>query len=283
MATCSQSGGRRAQGTAAPGGGRDAFETKQEIYFTDRRPDGRLIVGALDEYVLKEWDRDYTHVNFEERYAASMAPVVTGGERDGFLEQIEYQYHADRGYVTTKLTRNTERQLKNRVVYQYQQDRLWSESLQEPRGRVISTFEYAYDSRGNQTSRVILNRAGARMAETVYSYNNQGQMTESRTRDASGETVISRTTYAYDGSGNLVREQVYNSDGALTSVRTLVWRDGKEMSNVMTDARGTVQLRITNEYGTNGELVKKTIENLQGDSSQTLVYEYAFRPARRQS
>jgi predicted dithiol-disulfide oxidoreductase (DUF899 family) len=119
------------------------------------------------------------------------------------------------------------------------------------------------------------------MAETVYTYNAQGQMTESQTKD-SGETVISRTVYSYDGSGNLVRQQVYNGDGTLTSVLTSVWENGREMSNVMTDARGTIQLRVTNVYGSNGELTRKTIENLQGDSSQTMVYEYTFRP-RRQS
>jgi hypothetical protein len=42
-------------------------------------------------------------------------------------------------------------------------------------------------------------------------------------------------------------------------------------------------MRTTNEYGRNGELTKKTIENFQGDSKQFIQYEYVFRAARRQS
>ena len=276
IGTCSQTGGSRTQTTASSRGGpQEAFEIKNSVFFED---------GTLDEYVLKDWDRNYTHVDFEEKYSASMVHFFNQrGERDGFLEQIEYAYDDAKGYLKTELTRDTERRLKRRVVYQYQQDRLWRENLMDNKGKVVSTSEYAYDNRGNQTSRVIINRAGARLAETVYTYNAQGQMTASETKDTSGGNAISSTRYSYNANGNLIREQVYDGDGNITSVITYEWRDGKEVKYEMADASGRVTLRILNEYGNNGELVKKIRENIQGDSFQTTEYEYEFRPARRQS
>jgi hypothetical protein len=55
------------------------------------------------------------------------------------------------------------------------------------------------------------------------------------------------------------------------------------MRNEMLAAHGTVRMRVTNEYGNNGELVKKTVENIQGSSKQIIQYEYTFQDARRPS
>jgi len=261
MATCSQAGGRRTQ---TKGGDREALEVKQSVFFAD---------GTLDEYTTSQWDSAYSHVDNQKRFSASGA----------MLEQVEFVYNDDKGYVTTKLTRDVEERLKNRVVYQYNpQGYLFRESLVDNKGRVISTYEYAYDNRGNRTSRIIKNRAGDRLAETVYTYDNQGRMLTSQTRDF-GENAISSTEYQYDAQGNLVRQVVLNNDRKATSTINTVWQGGLEIRSEMLAADGTVQMRVTNEYGDNGELIRKTIENFQGDSKQVMQYEYTFRPIRRQS
>jgi len=257
MATCSQAGGRRNQN-------QEAKEVKQSVLFAD---------GTLDEYTTSQWDSAYTHVDSQSRYSASGA----------MLEQVEFAYNDDKGYVTTKITRDVESRLRNRVVYQYNpQGRLFRESLVDNKGKVISTYEYSYDNKGNRTSRIIKNRAGDKLAETTYTFDNQGRMTASQTQDFSG-TGISSTEYQYDSQGNLVKQVVKNSEGRVTSTINAVWQDGNEVRNEMLGSDGSVQMLVINEYGTNGELVKKTIDNRQGGSKQIMQYEYTFRPARRQS
>ncbi|MDR0290983.1 MAG: hypothetical protein LBI06_08625 [Treponema sp.] len=256
LATCSQAGGRRVNRD------REALEIKHSIFFSD---------GTLDEYTTSEWDNSYSHIDNQVRYSASGA----------MLEQVEFAYNDDKGYITTKITRDVESRLKNRVVYQYNpQGYLWRESLVDNRGKVVSTFEYTYDERGNRTSRIIKNRAGDRLAETTYTFDGQGKMVTSQTRDFS-ESAISSTQYSYDAQGNLVRQVVLNNDGRATSIVNAEWRDGLEMKNELVSPDGTVRMRITNEYGDLGELTRKTIENFQGDSRQTVQYEYAFRPVRQ--
>jgi len=260
LATCSQAGGKKTQ---TKGGDREAYEVKQSVFFAD---------GSLDEYTASNWNSSYSHVENQARYSASGA----------MLEQVEFAYNDEKGYITTKLTKDVESRLKNRVVYQYNpQGYLSRESLVDNKGKVVSTYEYDYDSKGNRISRIIKNRAGDKLAETVYTFDNQGRMTSSQTRDFM-ESAISSTEYSYDPQGNLVEQKVLDSNKKPTSVIKAVWQDGREVKNETLSADGSVQMRVTNEYGTNGELVKKTIENIQGDSTQIKQYEYKFG-SRRQS
>ncbi|MDR2477777.1 MAG: hypothetical protein LBD48_00535 [Treponema sp.] len=265
--TCSQTGGKRANTKdPAPAAGRNRipFETKESVLFAD---------GSLDEYTTSDWDSSFSHVNNQGRYSASGA----------MLEQVEFAYNDEKGYITTKITRDVESRLKNRVVYQYnQQGSLWRESLVDNKGKIVSTYEYGYDAKGNRISRIIKNRAGDKLAETTYTFDTEGKMIASETKDF-GDSTISATKYQYDGQGNLVSQQVLGSDGKVTSVINAVWQDGRELKNEMAGADGSIQLRITNEYGPEGELIKRTVENFQGESKQIMQYEYTFRPARRQS
>jgi len=254
MATCSQSGGRT----------RDAFEVKHSIFFAD---------GSLDEYTATKWDSGYTRVDNEVRYSAS----------ETMLEQIEYSYNDDKdGRKNMKVTLNAERQMKNKVIYQYdpQTGKLSREVLADSKGRPISIYLYSYDSRGNQISRTMNNRTGDKLAETTYTYDANGKMIMSETRDA-GNNRISSTRYSYDGQGNLVNQQVFNGAGQVTSVISSVFQAGREIRNEIAAPDGSIQMRVTNEYGTTAsELTRKTIENLKGASKQIIQYEYVFRPRR---
>jgi hypothetical protein len=258
MATCSQAGSGRATRD------REALEIKHSIFFAD---------GTLDEYTTSQWNSAYTHVDSQARYSASGA----------MLEKVEFSYDEDMGNIKTKLTKDVEERLRNRVVYNYNpQGRLFRESLVDNKGKVISTYEYNYDAKGNRTSRIIKNRAGDKLAETTYTFDNQGRMITSQTNDFSG-VGISSTEYQYDSQGNLIKQIVRSSEGRVTSTINAVWQDGNEIRNEMLAADNSLQMRVINEYGRNGELVKKTVENIQGASKQIMQYEYTFRPARRQS
>jgi len=254
IATVSQTGDRR--------GGQTAFEIKQSIYFSD---------GTLDEFLTSRWDSNFNNLEAQERFAASGAK----------LEWIEYQYNR-LGNPTTKITRDVEERLRGRIVYSYnQQELLFRENVMDTRGRIASIVEFDYDNRGNQSKRIIRNREGNILAETTFTFNSQGQLTESQTRDSAGGRAISSTRYFYDSAGNLIRQTVFDAYGVKTSEITSVWQGGNEITNEMKGADGTVLMRITNEFGTNGELLTRKIDNFQGESSQVIRYEYTLRPVRR--
>ena len=263
MATCSQTAGiRDPSNISTAGRTQDAFEIRQSVYFED---------GSLDEFTTSRWDTSYTHVDYQGRFSASGA----------LLEQIEYSYSEEIGNILTRLTRDVEERLRNRIVYQYNpQGLLWRESLVDNRGRVVSTYEFGYDNRGNRTSRTIKNRAGDELAVTTFTFDNANRLTRSETRDMGG-SVISSTTFSYDGQGNLVAQQVANAAGSVTSNIRAVWQEGREIRNETTGADGTMHMRITNEYGPQGQLLIRTIENFQGQSTQVMRYEYDLRPRRR--
>jgi hypothetical protein len=252
IATCSQTGGSAQL----------AFEVKHSVFFAD---------GTLDEYTTSRWNSAYTRVDNEIRYSASGA----------MLEQVEFAYNEDKGLKTAKITKDVESRLKNRVAYVYNaQGLLFRESLVDNKGIVINFYEYSYDSRGNQISRVMKNRTGAKLAETVYTYDANGKMLTSETRDA-GDRKIAATRYTYDRDGNLINEQATNAEGRVTSVTNSVFQGGREMKREITSPDGSIQMRITNEYGRNNELTKQTTENFLGDSKYFIQYEYVFRPAPR--
>lgn len=250
IGTCSQTAARRA--------GEVPFEVKRSVLFED---------GKLDEYVVTEWNSSYTYVENERRYSASGA----------MLEQIQFSYNDDKGWITTKITRDVEERLRNRVTYQYNpQGKLWRENLIDNKGKVVSTYEFAYDGNGHCISRIIKDRTGNKLAETVYTVDSAGRKLASETRDFS-ENAISSTKFSYDGSGLLVREEVVNAEGRITSSTVYIWQDGNEVSNVMRSADNSPIMSITSEYGTRGELVRKTIDNIQGASKQIIQYDYTFR------
>jgi len=261
LGTCSQFGGRRTQTPAPATGTRQAFMTWQSVFFED---------GSLDEFTTYQWDAGFNHIDTEIRHSASGA----------MLEQIEFSYHEERGFLQTRITRDVEHRLRNRVVYQYTPEgQLWRESLVDNKGRVVSSFEFTYDDRGNRVSRVMRNRAGDRLAETLFTYDAQGRLLVSETRDGGGNT-ISSTRFSYDAQGNLVAQQTFNNVGTPTTSVRATWQDGLEVRNEMISAEGRLLMRITNEFGQERELVERIMDNIQGESLQIMRFDYVFRPRR---
>jgi hypothetical protein len=241
-------------------GGQIPVEKKSLIKFAD---------GSLDEYVVSEYDPSDVMLLYQNRFTAS----------NSLVEQVEYTYHEERHYLTTKMTKDDENKIKNRIVYQYNDRSLLAiETIVNKAGKTVSSNEYGYDTAANIVSRVIKNGAGAKLAETVYAWDG-GHVIGSETKDANGRKISSSESQ-YDGSGNLVSQKFYNAAGNVTRTINLVWENGLEVKNEQRSAAGDVQIRVTNVYGENGELTKKTVENIQGGSTQVQEYEYTFRPDR---
>jgi uncharacterized protein YkuJ len=241
--------------------GQIPVEKKSLIKFAD---------GSLDEYIESEYDPSDVMLLFQNRFTAS----------GSLVEQVEYTYHEEKYYLTAKMTKDDENKLKNRIVYQYNdRDLLAIETIVNKAGKAVSSNEYGYNGEGHVISRSIKNGAGAKLAETVYTYNGNGLITSSETKDANGRK-ISASESQYDADGNLVNQKFYNSAGNVTRTVNIAWENGMEVKNEQRSASGDVQMRITNVYGETGELLKKTVENIQGGSVQVMEFEYTFRPAR---
>jgi hypothetical protein len=257
-AAASRAGGAR---TSADKTLQIPIETKSMILFAD---------GSLDEYTTTDYDPSFTNIVNQNRYSASGA----------LLEQMEYAYQDEKGWLSTKITRDVENRLKNRIVYQYNdQGQLSREILANKAGKAVSSYEYGYDKSGNRISRTVKSGTGVKLAETLYTYDSRGIMISSETRDGAGRK-ISSTVNRYDALGNLINQEVTNMDGQVTTIISAVWQDGYEIENEQKTPDGSIQLRVTNEYGAEGELLKKTVENFQGESTQIMRYEYAFKPGR---
>lgn len=239
---------------------------KETVLFAD---------GSLDEYTTSQYDNAFENVQKETRYSASGA----------VLEWVEFEYGEDHGLLTTKFTLTSdvgsERRLQNRVVFQYNNDDyLWRETLVNRSGKAVFSYEYGYDNNGKMVKRIINESGNVKIAETVYTLDDKGRQMASETHDGSGRKINS-TESRYDSNGHLINQTVFDENGMPHTVINAVWENGLEISSEQTGADGSVQLRITNEYGNSGELVKRVIENIQGNFVQIVQYEYAYKPARR--
>ena len=237
------------------------METKSTVKFAD---------GSVDEYTVSTYDEGKAaQLNKQERFTAS-------GQ---LLEEIDYSYYdegrADAGLMSTKITKGDDNRIKSRVVYQYEGKNLVKESFVGRNGKLVSSYDYTYDNAGNMLTRVINNASGVRLTETVYTYQN-GVVVFSETKDSSGRPVSSAKN-EYNVDNNMVKQTIYNARGAVSRVIQAEWQDGRETRNTQLSPTGQIQLQVVNEYGPQGELLRSTIDNVEGQSKQILEYEYAFQ------
>jgi hypothetical protein len=239
-------------------------ETRSLVKFAD---------GSLDEYTVSVYDevKRPPRLNLQERFTAS-------GQ---LVEQIEYYYWDDDGLslLTTKITLSDENKLKSRVAYEYDDNgNLKKESLVGRNGKTVSVFDYTYDNDKNMLTRIIRGPAPGNMvlSETKYNYQN-GLVVSSETMDPRQGRLISKAQNQYDADGNLTSQVISNSQGAVTRRIISEWKNGLEVKNEQQNARGEVLLRTTSEYGSSGELLRRIIENIEGQSTQILEYEYTFQ------
>jgi hypothetical protein len=234
----------------------------------ERRAVVKFADGTIDEFTISEYDPSDITLLGQNRFSAS----------GGLMDQIEYTYDEEKNMLTNKMTKDDENRIKSRIVYVHDErtDRLMRETVVNKAGKAVSTNEYTYNPAGFVVSRAILNGANIKLAETFYTYN--GNLVISSKTQAGDGRPISSSTNEYNRDGNLINQVLYNAAGAVTRRISTVWQNGHEVETTQTTADGKPQIRITNEYGTAGELLRKKIENYQGESTQVIEFEYEFRP-----
>ena len=233
------------------------LETKSSVLFAD---------GTLDGYTVSERDGN-GFLSAQTRHTASGTPV----------ERVEYAYKA--GKLETKTTKDGEGKLVSRRVYVLGADGLvLSEFLEDAGGKRLSSFEYSYDSNGKRSSWIVKDGKNTLIAETVYGYKD-GILRNAELRDGMGRKTGS-STYEYGGD-RLVQQRFYDAVGTLLRTETTSWNNGKVVLEERKSAGGAVLQRTTYEYGADGELLKKTFEDVVGKNKLITKYEYAVKEERK--
>jgi hypothetical protein len=250
-----------------PGGSAGAKPVPGQIP-VEKRAVVKFADGTIDEFTISEYDPSDITLLGQNRFSAS----------GGLMDQIEYTYDEEKNMLTNKMTKDDENRIKSRIVYVHDEatDRLIRETVVNKAGKAVSTNEYTYNPAGYVVSRAILNGNNVKLAETFYTYN--GNLVVSSKTQAGDGRPISSSTNEYDREGNLINQVLYNAAGSITRRISTVWQDGYEIETTQTTADGKPQLKITNEYGAAGELLRKKVENYQGESTQVIEFEYEFRP-----
>jgi hypothetical protein len=254
----------------APSGSAETPKSVPGQIPVEKRAVVKFADGTIDEFTISEYDPSDITLLGQNRFSAS----------GGLMDQIEYTYDEEKNMLTNKMTKDDENRIKSRIVYVHDEatDRLVRETVVNKAGKAVSTNVYTYNPAGFVASRAILNGSNVKLAETFYTYN--GNLVVSSKTQAGDGRPISSSTNEYDRSGNLVNQVLYNAAGNVTRRISTVWQDGHEIEVTQTTADGKPQLRITNEYGAAGELLRKKVENYQGESTQVIEFEYEFRPDR---
>jgi PBP1b-binding outer membrane lipoprotein LpoB len=259
FASCGSSPAPESPAGAKPVPGQIPVEKRAVVKFAD---------GTIDEFTISEYDPSDITLLGQNRFSAS----------GGLMDQIEYTYDEERNMLTNKMTKDDENRIKSRIVYVHDENtnRLLRETVVNKAGKAVSTNEYTYNPAGFVASRAILNGNNVKLAETFYTY--KGDLVVSSKTQAGDGRPISSSTNEYDRDGNLINQVLYNAAGNITRRISTVWQNGYEVETIQTTADGKPQLRITNEYGAAGELLRKKVENYQGESTQVIEFEYEFRP-----
>jgi len=224
--------------------------------------------GSLDEYALSEWDETQTKLLAQSRFTASGTLV----------EKITYSFAADA--VSVKLATDGEGKVVSRRDFAYDSlRRLAKDTLSDAAGKVVSSSEYAYNASGARVSWAMRDAKNVVIAETVYAYKD-GRLDKSELRDGTGKKTGS-SVYEYAPSGSLIRVRTFNAGDSLVRIELSQWEGDRLIREERTSAGGQVQQRISYEYGAQGEMVRKTIEDILGKSKQIIEYEYSFREERR--
>ncbi|GAB1481921.1 hypothetical protein MASR2M78_07360 [Treponema sp.] len=233
-------------------------ETKSKQYFAD---------ATLDEYTLSEYSSS-DDLLAQSRYSASGSVV----------ERTEYSYKD--GELISKKIIDGEGKLQSRKTYSYgPRGHILLEVLEDGAGKTISSFEYSYDEQGHRSAWIVKDSKGVPIAETLYSYKD-GRIRSAELRDGSGKKTGS-SAYEYDAEGFLSVQRYFDASGSTLRIESTTWKDAKIVLEERSTAGGFVQQRSTYEYGKDGELLKKTMEDLVGKNKRIFEYEYRFREEQR--
>lgn len=230
-------------------------EVKSVVKFAD---------NTIDEYTVSVWDEKRWVLQYQTKYSASGA----------ILEKTEYFYVGNQ--LAEKIVKDRDDKIVSRRAYFYNANGLLTgETVTDANGKLVSSYEYVYDAQNNKISWIVKDNNNSKVAETKYLYSN-GNVRSALLTDGAGKKNGS-SQYDYDADGNLSLVSYFNALDSLIRKEFSYWEKGLLVKEERTSAGGQVLQRTTYEYGSNKELVRKIVEDLQGKSKQIVEYEYTIR------
>jgi antitoxin component YwqK of YwqJK toxin-antitoxin module len=187
-----------------------------------------------------------------------------------------------------------------RVVSDFKDGRLASESVFESDGSLRSRRDLAYDTSGLPAQETIFDAKGKPQSSSAYSYDASGRKAEWKALDASG-SVKAVSDYAYGSSGlvgvemkdsggkpagrieleyadgKLAKRSYFGADGSLQKFESYAYSDGLLATVEYRGADGSLVSKTSYSYGPSGELVKAAESGPSGAPGEYTTYEYAVR------
>ena len=155
----------------------------------------------------------------------------------------------------------------------------------------VNTYTYEYDMWG-QRSRIVCQGTGDVVSETVYTYDDDGNMLMSETTDNSGRSGyyytydengnLIKTTFAYedevmyateyvlDADGNIILSREINGEGEVSSTREDKYSDGRVSQSTYTSGDYTSSTNY--EYDERGNQIRYETQDNYGTYVTTTIY-----------
>jgi hypothetical protein len=134
----------------------------------------------------------------------------------------------------------------------------------------VNTYTYDYDMWG-QRSRIVCQGTGDVVYETVYTYDDDGNMLMSETTDNSGRSGY---YYTYDENGNLIKSTFAYEDEVMYATEYVLDADGNVVLTRELDGEGNVSSSQESKY-TDGRVSQSTYTS--GDYTSFTNYTYDER------
>ncbi|HOJ98034.1 MAG TPA: hypothetical protein PLW34_00550 [Termitinemataceae bacterium] len=224
----------------------------------------RFANGSVDEYSVSEYDEKLQFLRNQKKFSAS----------GSLLEQAEYAYNGNR--LVSKTIKDGEGKILSVRNYGYDaKGQVVQEILLDGNGKQLSAFEYGYDGAGNKIRWKILDGNNSLVAETLYIYDGS-VLRNAELRDGTGKKT-GASFYEYTPEGALKSITYYNAGGAVTRIERFTYMNNQLVKEERTTAGGQILQIVSYEYGSHGEVLKKTVDDRQARSQQIFEYEYVYR------
>ena len=241
----------------------------------------------------------------KQRTILAKVPVLikqTAYYSDGLVDEyFVFKLDGDKKNVVEKATFDPSRPDPiERVVPEYKDGRLVTESVYDSDAKLRSRRELGYDASGRLVTERVLDATGKPQSSSAYAYDGQGRKAEWKVLDPSGG-VKAVSSYSYNkdnlvgvamkdsglkltgslvldyASGLLVKRSYLGPDGGLQKFESYSYAGGRLASLENRRADGSLESKVTYEYGPIGELVKASEFNSSGALKGYSAYEYVVR------
>ncbi len=219
---------------------------------------------------------------------------------DGLLDEYAvYKYDESKTRLLEKATFDGSRpDPVERLVSEWKDGRLASDTAYDAEGRVRLRREYGYDQAGRLVSERASDAKGQPLSSSTYAYDGQGRRIEWRAFDGAG-LLKAITTYGYAPARIDMKDAAGKPTG---SILTELLADGRPAKRIYLAADGATQrteayeyvaagpsslevrrpdggvvTRTTYAYGASGELLSSSTSDGSGAVRETRSYEYAIR------